>query len=111
MQAPTRIDCPVSVKLVRSSDSKRAPLKAVSGGNGVCKLGNLSDLPSHATLDRRTSIWLCEYNPANRSIAWISFASPDKLLREYLSKTEAYIRDQPGKSRPCTLDSSKSRMP
>jgi hypothetical protein len=74
-------------------------------------LGSLSDIPSHAILDRRTSIWLWEYDPANSSIAGFNFASPDRSLRKYLSKTGAYIRNQPGKARPCTLDSSKSRMP
>src|ERR1017187_4439332 len=64
------------------------------GGNGACELGSLSDIPSHAMLDRRTIIWLWDRDPAKRSVAGFSFPTPDGARREYIFGTEAYVRHQ-----------------
>jgi hypothetical protein len=44
-------------------------------------------------------VGLWEYDPSSGSIAWLPFTAPDKALRERLSQTEAYIRDQLGDAR------------
>ena len=78
---------------------------------GVNELGSLSDLNSNAILDRGAIVGLWEYDPANSSIAWLSFAAPDKAMCECVCRTETYIRDQLGDARSFSLDSPKSRMP
>jgi hypothetical protein len=50
-----------------------------------------------------------EYDPARSSIARVMFHAPDKAVRECISRTEVYIRDQLGDARSFSLDSPKSR--
>ena len=83
----------------------------VYGDKGTCELGKVSDLNSNAILDRGSIIGLWEYDPVSSSIAWRSFAPPDKALRECIVRTETYIRDQLGDARTFSLDSPKSRAP
>jgi hypothetical protein len=78
---------------------------------GLCELGGLSDLSSNAILDRGSIIGLWEYDPESSSIAWVSFGKADTPMRECVSRTEAYIRDQLGDARSFSLDSPKSRVP
>jgi hypothetical protein len=78
---------------------------------GVCKLGSLSDLSSNAILDRGSIVGIWEYDPESSSIAWFSFGPEDDHMRECLSRTEAYVRDQLGDARSFSLDSPKSRTP
>jgi hypothetical protein len=78
---------------------------------GVSELGSLSDLNSNAILDRGAIVGLWEYDPTSSSMAWLSFAVPDKAICECVSRTEAYIRDQLGDARSFSLDSPKSRTP
>jgi len=80
----------------------------------IRKQGNtyrLSDLNSNAILDRGAIVGLWEYDPASSSIAWLTFAPPDKAVRECVSRTEACVRDQLGDARSFSLDSPKSRWP
>lgn len=95
------------LSLLTSDGSKQE----VYGDKGARELGSLSDLPSNAILDRGAIVGLWEYDPSSGSIAWLSFTAPDKALRESLSRTEAYIRDQLGDARSFSLDSPKSRAP
>jgi hypothetical protein len=78
---------------------------------GVCELGSVTDLHSNAILDRGAIVGLWEYDPASKSIAWLSFAPPDQAMRDCVSRTEAYVRDQLGDARSFSLDSPKSRAP
>jgi hypothetical protein len=78
---------------------------------GQRQIGSLSDLTSNAILDRGALVGLWEYDPASGSIAWRTFAAPDKALRECVARTEAYIREQLGDARSFSLDSTKSRAP
>ena len=73
--------------------------------------GSLSDLPSHAILDRGRLIGLWEYDPETKSIAHTHFGLENKALASAIKKTEAYIREQLGDARSFSLDSPKSRMP
>jgi hypothetical protein len=83
----------------------------VFSGKGVNSIGGLSDLPSHALLDRGRLIGLWEFDPASNAIAWISFVKKTKLLVEAVARTEAYVRDQLGDARLFSLDSPASRAP
>jgi hypothetical protein len=74
-------------------------------------LGLLSDLPSHAILDRGRIVGLWEYDPARGSIAWAAFIAPDTALREAVKRMEEYVRAQLGDARSFSLDSPKSRAP
>ncbi len=74
-------------------------------------LGGLSDLPSHAIVDRGRLVGLWEYDPDTASIAWSSFVTPDKGLLAAVGRTETYVRQQLGDARSFSLDSPKSRAP
>jgi hypothetical protein len=79
--------------------------------SGMQNLGALSDLPSHAIVDRGRLVGLWEYDPATESIAWVSFVRKDKALQEAVTRTENFVRDQLGDARSFSLDSPKSRAP
>jgi hypothetical protein len=78
---------------------------------GYQALGGLADLPNHAILDRGRLVGLWEYDFAAESIAWMSFGSEGKALKEAVNRTEAYIRTDLGDARSFSLDSPKSRAP
>ncbi|TMQ70113.1 MAG: hypothetical protein E6K80_09565, partial [Candidatus Eisenbacteria bacterium] len=82
----------------------------VFGGKSLVSLGGLSDLPSHAILDRGRLVGLWEYDPETSSIAWTSWVR-DPALKEVVAATEAFVRDQLGDARSFSLDSPKSRAP
>ena len=73
-------------------------------------LGGLSDLPSHAILDRGRIVGLWEYDPESRSIAWKAWTKHRKL-NEAVANTEAFVRDELGDARSFSLDSPKRRAP
>ena len=73
------------------------------------RLGGLSDLPSHAILDRGRLIGLWEYDPASQSVAWNTFGVRDKHLTAVVKQTETFVRDQLGDARSFSLDSPASR--
>ena len=92
--------------------SSEASKQKVYGDKGPRELGSLSDLNTNAILDRGAVVGLvgirsCERlpSPGSRSPA------PDKAMRECISRTETYIRDQLGDARSFSLDSPKSRAP
>lgn len=74
-------------------------------------LGELSDLPSHAIVDRGRIVGLWEYDTSSQSIAWIAFVKKDKALQDAVLRTEKYVREQLGDARSFSLDSPKSRAP
>lgn len=73
--------------------------------------GLISDMPSHAIVDRGRIVGWWEYDPATASIAWMAFIKPDAALQDAVNRTEAFIRDDLGDARSFSLDSPKSRVP
>lgn len=74
-------------------------------------MGGLTDLPSHAILDRGQIIGLWEFDPAAGSIVWATFGRrTDKALAAAVEETQAFVRDQLGDARSFSLDSPKSRV-
>ncbi|MGB6947512.1 MAG: hypothetical protein WBE37_34250 [Bryobacteraceae bacterium] len=71
----------------------------------------MTDLPSHAIVDRGRLVGLWEYDPATDSIAWLSFVKKDQALQEAVTRTENFVRSQLGDARSFSLDSPKSRVP
>lgn len=71
----------------------------------------LTDLPSHAILDRGRLIGLWEYDTVSASIAWMSFTAADGELKKAVQRTEEYVRGDLGDARSFSLDSPKSRTP
>jgi hypothetical protein len=78
---------------------------------GTRPIGEITDLPSHAILDRGRIVGLWEYDPAAESIAWMTFVKKDKALEAAVARAEQYIREQLGDARSFSLDSPKSRIP
>ncbi len=79
--------------------------------SGMKSLDALTDLPSHAIVDRGRLVGLWEYDQATESIAWVSFVKEDKGLQEAVTCTENFVREQLGDARSFSLDSPKSRAP
>jgi hypothetical protein len=73
--------------------------------------GSISDLPSHAILDRGRIVGLWEYDVERSSIAWMSFVPSGKPLQQAVERTERFIREDLGDARSFSLDSPKSRAP
>jgi hypothetical protein len=78
---------------------------------GFKPIGELTDLPSHAILDRGRIVGLWEYDTATGSIAWMSFVKKDRSLQDAVARTEQYVREGLGDARSFSLESSKSRAP
>jgi hypothetical protein len=86
--------------------------QVVVDGKGARPLGGLSDLPSHAIVDRGRVIGLWEYDPETSQLAWRLFSGkPDHDLRALMVRCAEFIRDQLGDARSFSLDSPKSRRP
>ena len=85
--------------------------RLVFGEKSARRLGTLTDLPSHAILDRGRLVGLWEYDTATASIAWIAFIARDKALEQAVLRTEQFVREQLGDARSFSLDSPKSRAP
>src|SRR5208283_4781718 len=109
------VSCLDSIFLLRRKLSAlltdEAREQRVYSDRGVCELGSLSDLSSNAILDRGAIVGLWEYDPESSSLVWFPFGAADNPMRECVSKTEAFIRDQMGDARSFSLDSRKSRAP
>ena len=81
------------------------------GDKGLQPLGLLSDLPSHAIVDRGRVVGLWEYDPSTESIVWSAFVEKDKALSDAVARMQTYVRDELGDARSFSLDSPKSRAP
>ena len=100
--------------LRRNSRSLLDPVdygQMVVGEKDMKDAGSLIDLPSHAIFDRGRLVGFWEYDTAASAIAWMSFIPADKALKQAVSETEAFVRDQLGDARSFSLDSPKSRAP
>jgi len=68
------------------------------------------DLPSHPILDRGYRIGMWEYDPKEKSIAWVTDdGSKDRKLIDAVQAMEAFVRDDLGDARSFSLDSPKNR--
>jgi Winged helix DNA-binding domain len=85
--------------------------RSIPAEKGKVVAGGLTDLPSHAILDRGRVVGLWEYDTATQSIAWMPFVRKDAALKNAVERTEAYIRNELGDARSFSLDSPKSRAP
>ncbi len=74
-------------------------------------LGGLTDLPSHAIVDRGRLAGPWEYDTTADTIAWMVFGKKDKAVEAAVKRTEEFIRGQLGDARSFSLDSPKSRAP
>ncbi len=75
-------------------------------------IGHLSDLPSHAILDRGRLIGLWEFDPEASELVFALFTGKtDTALRTAITRTETFVRDELGDARSFSLDSPKSRAP
>jgi hypothetical protein len=79
------------------------------------RVGGLTDLPSHAIVDRGRVIGLWEYDTETQSIAWRTLGAVPKTVGAAIVRaaaaTEAFVRDDLGDARSFSLDSPKSRAP
>lgn len=78
---------------------------------GYEAVGGLSDLPSHAIVDRGRLIGFWEYDPEAGSIAWMVFGQADRSVVAAVERMERYVRSDLGDARSFSLDSPKSRAP
>jgi hypothetical protein len=77
-------------------------------------LGGISDLPSHAIVDRGRLIGLWEYDLDAESIVWTPFEASyrkNKKLLDRIKEAEEFVRSELGDARSFSLDSPKSRKP
>lgn len=77
----------------------------------LINIGGLSDLPSHAILDRGRLIGFWEFDFDSQKIVWGTFGVKDKALQAVVLETERFVRDELGDARSFSLDSPKSRGP
>jgi len=89
----------------------RDAARKVTTDRALDALGGLSDLPSHAILDRGRIVGLWEYDTASASIAWAGFGPRDRDLVAAVERTERFVRDDLGDARGFSLDSPKARAP
>jgi hypothetical protein len=93
--------------LVDEADMERR----VMSDKTLINIGGLSDLPSHAILDRGRLIGFWEFDVDARKIVWGTFGVQDTALQAAVLETERFVRDELGDARSFSLDSPKSRGP
>ena len=73
-------------------------------------VGGLSDLPSHAILDRGRIVGLWEFDADASRIAWGTFGvKKTKQLTAAVEEMEVFVREELGDARSFSLDTPKSR--
>jgi winged helix DNA-binding protein len=90
---------------------ERDALRKVMADEAMQALGGLSDLPSHALIDRGRLVGLWEHDPEDGALVWASFVGNDNALLAAVERTERFVRDDLGDARSFSLDSPKSRAP
>lgn len=83
----------------------------VPGGKTSLKVGQISDLPCHAIVDRGRLIGLWEYDSEQEEIVVGLFCKSTSALQDCIDRTCDYVRNQLGDARSFSLDSPKSRLP
>ncbi len=69
----------------------------------------LTNLPHHPIVDGGRLIGFWEYDPAEGAITWATFGKPADPVREAVSETETFIREDLGDARAYSLDTPKRR--
>ncbi len=92
---------------VDPSDLKRQ----MRGEKAFTEVGGVSELTSHAIVDRGRLIGLWEFDCSISAIAYHSFIGKTPEVKAAVQKTEAFVRDQLGDARSFSLDSVQSRVP
>jgi hypothetical protein len=92
--------------LQREDETRLAPTD-----KGMRPISELSELWSHAILDRGRLVGLWEFDADAGSIAWTSWIPVDDALLAALERVEQYIRNDLGDARSFSLDSPGSRRP
>jgi len=85
--------------------------RMVPSDSGIKQVSELSELWSHAILDRGRLIGLWEFDAEAGNIVWQSWIPVDNALRAKVEDMEAYIRNDLGDARSFSLDSPASRRP
>jgi hypothetical protein len=85
--------------------------RKVAVEKGMEGISSISDLPSHAILDRGRLVGLWEFDPAANAIAWMSFIPGSRDLQAAIRRTEEFVAGQLGDARSFSLDSPRSRAP
>ncbi|HEY3739615.1 MAG TPA: crosslink repair DNA glycosylase YcaQ family protein [Bryobacteraceae bacterium] len=84
----------------------------IAGDKGPVEVGKLTDLPSHAILDRGRLVGVWEFDPETDSIAWMMLrGKPDAAVKRAVREMEEFVRGELGDARSFSLDSPKSRAP
>jgi len=78
---------------------------------GKDEIGKLTDLSSHAIVDRGRLVGVWEFDTATESIVWVSFVAKNAALKKAVERTQNYVRTELGDARSFSLDSPKSREP
>ena len=78
---------------------------------GKDEIGKLTDLSSHAIVDRGRLVGVWEFDTATESIVWVSFVPKNAALKKAVERTQNYVRTELGDARSFSLDSPKSREP
>jgi hypothetical protein len=85
--------------------------RVAPGATPGAVLGTLSDLPSHAILERGRLVGLWEYDTGTGTIAWWAFTARNAQLEAAVARTETFVRADLGDARSFSLDSPTSRQP
>lgn len=86
--------------------------RPVPGGTRV--LGDHTDLPDHAIVDRGRLVGLWQFDVDSQRIVWWTFdaaVAEDAALVSEVERTRAHVAEQLGDARSMSLDSPKSRAP
>lgn len=78
---------------------------------GQKPLSGLSELWSHAILDRGRLVGLWEFDPDEGAIVWSAWVPRSDALCAAIQATEAFVREDLGDARSFSLDSPASRRP
>jgi hypothetical protein len=74
-------------------------------------VGAVTDLPSHAILDRGRLLGFWEYDVGSSSVVWATFGGKEKGIEAKVAEMERFVREQLGDARSFSLDSPASRAP
>ena len=85
--------------------------KKLPSEKGTAAAGGLTDLPSHAILDRGRIVGVWEFDVNTGTIAWHAFVPKSDALLQAIARMESFVRDDLGDARSFSLDSPKSREP
>lgn len=94
-------------RLVDPADTDR-PTPAAKGGRSF---GSEADPQTRIVVDRGRIVGFWEYDTEQQEIVHQLFVPLDAALRDAVTRTEAFVRDQLGDARGFSLDSPKSRAP